>query len=250
MTERPILFSGPMIRALLAGKKTQTRRIVKAPKCATVHGRVSYDDRHFVDVGGAFTPKGEQYIHWAYGGGDLGKDILQQRVFSPHGTIGDRLWVRETWCELDDDHRHDLTKLRDAMIEFGGKTALRRNGAAYAADITPGDESDRIRKEYGYKWKPSIFMQRWASRITLEIVRVRVERLHAITEDDARAEGVDGLIPTFASTHLKGVRPMPCHVATTCREHFEWLWDKINGKRAPWASNPWVWVLEFRRIRP
>ena len=194
--ERPILFSAPMVRAILDGKKTQTRRIVKCPRgiCADCFAR-------------AVPHHGEQCV---FGGGPYLRvpacdhnDIGGDRVRSPYGVAGDRLWVRET---------------------FGYDTAGK---VWYRASCEPGNAPPQ-------GWSPSIFMRRKQSRITLDIVSVRVERLHAIADSDALAEGVT--ISEW-STNYEG----------KARGEFERLWDSINGERAAWASNPWVWVVEFRR---
>ena len=178
--ERPILFSGPMVRAILGGRKTQTRRIVKL-KC--------HDG---FEVGPNY--EGE---HWPVRGGD--------RMPCPYGKPGDRLWVRETWlCATGEP----------------GPTLCH-----YQAD---GD-----RPEFNGLWKPSIHMFRWASRITLEITGVRVERLQDITEADAMAEGVECCSGWIG--HAGEPRRIFCD-----------LWKSINGAES-WAANPWVWVVEFRR---
>ena len=181
MTERPILFSGPMVVAILEGRKTQTRRVIDPqPDCA--ESSVGCIGRSLPSVlamrGGFF------FIRCRY------------------GKPGDHLWVRETW------HPQKSHK---------GPVSYR----ATWKDENP-DEG----------WKPSIFMPRWASRITLEIVSVRVQRLHDITESDARAEGVEGL----------------CHPTFSLRESYIVLWDMINKQKHPWKSNPFVWKIEFRRI--
>ncbi len=148
--ERPILFSGEMVRAILDGRKTQTRRLYK--------GYFLGDSPTWPDEG-----KGS----------------------CPYGAPGDRLWVRETVCCLDCWHWHDSSKPRDYLYNLGHP---RRNGCAYRANTDA--EGDAIRKEYGYKWTPAIHMPRWASRIALELTDVRVERLQQITPEDAIAEGV------------------------------------------------------------
>jgi hypothetical protein len=112
--------------------------------------------------------------------------------------------------------------------------------------LDEGDQQPFYRATEGHpeifpKWRPSIFMPRWASRITLEITSVRVERLGEITEEDAEKEGIE----------LKGYkkwRPPDTEIPYTRRDHFEALWDSINGKKHPWASSPWVWVIEFKRV--
>lgn len=164
MTEIPILFSGPMVRAILAGTKQQTRRLV--------------GDRKRV---------GER----------------------PYGAAGDRLWVRETWR----------------------KSPVASGGVLYAADV-----SDDLREKG--RWCPAIFMRRADSRIDLEIVHIHIEPLQDIRAEDARAEGVQ--------------RPR-CSCVACSTAHvlaFAAAWDRIYGARAPWSSNPWVWAITFRRVRP
>jgi len=190
MRERPILFSSPMVRAILDGRKTQTRRVVTPPRWAedgevTVSSAVSWP--------------------WAWCDGEV------RDVPCPYGAAGDRLWVKETWAPAS------------------GETG----GCFYAADEADGpwSETDKVAFLDGGRWRASRFLPRWASRLTLDVVAVRVERLRDITEGDARAEGVD---PNYRA-------------GETARALYAHLWDQINGKRAPWASNPYVWVVTFRR---
>jgi hypothetical protein len=205
--ERPILFSGPMVRALLAGAKTQTRRIVKDPP------------RHWsewLDVDGLWHPTGYTEIGPSSRGLFIWATLLNDgRVVpprpSPYGVPGDRLWVKETF---------DAPPGSDRIAEV-----------AYRADC--------VRAGDGGPWRPSIYMPRWASRITLEVTAVRAERLRSISEDDALAEGTLGIIdpelpPSFRHGAVKA---------------FSVLWDSINYKTAPWASDPWVWVVGFRVLR-
>lgn len=182
MKERPILFSAPMVRALLAGTKTQTRRIVKAR------------DLEWMDV-------------------HQGLREPDNAERCPYGQPGDRLWVRENFARIDGQTR--------PWIETD-----------YQATYTHGD---RLGDTLGIKkrWTPSIRMPRHASRITLQITSVRVERLQGISEADAIAEGVRN------SLHLPGGR--------FARENFGHLWWTINGDGS-WESNPWVWVIEFKRV--
>lgn len=186
MRERPILFSAPMVRAILAGQKTQTRRIVKPQP-----------------LGDTAWKNDDQWIVSGHGeAGDTG-------LHCPYGQPGDRLWVRETWAY----GIHALAAKSDADGPF-----------VYAADqTTQGRLCDR--------WRPSIHMPRAASRITLEITGVRVERLRDISEDDAYAEGV---------THAEWG-------GMNAREGFRRLWESLNGTGS-WEANPWVWVVEFQRI--
>ena len=186
--ERPCLFSGGMVNAILAGRKSVTRRVVKPQPAAGVRSS-------------AFAPSGIEDGH--------GREIR-----CPFGGPGTKLWVRETWyCDLplSDPDRLDHTYYR---------ADARRTGRI--CDVIPECECDG-RKGY---WKPSIFMPRWASRITLEVTGIRVERVQAITEEDARAEGVESVAAYRA------------------------LWDDINGARpgCSWADSPWVWVVSFRRL--
>lgn len=193
MKERPILFSGPMVRALLAGTKTQTRRVVK-PLPITLNretNSLQVDDKNIAN--GRFA----------------------KQVACPYGQPGARLWVRETFARIDGQTR--------PWIETD-----------YKATYTHGDrlgDSLGIRK----KWSPSIHMPRHASRITLEITGVRVERLQDISPDDCIAEGA---WPIAQRELGRG------HEAVAA---FRDLWESINGPGS-WAANPWVWVLEFRLV--
>jgi hypothetical protein len=203
--ERPILFSAPMVRAILEGRKTVTRRIFK-------HRTVERSDG-FVDV---------------YSGPDIDSWIGTFRpggmFTSPYGEPGDRLWVRETWCRRWDETRSDW------------------DGFYYRADgVDVLDRDDHSKSP----WRPSIHMSREASRITLRVTSIRVERLQAITEEGAKAEGAAWRIDVGGDLHgpfadIEG--------PIGYREHFRDLWDQINGARASWDSNPWVWVVGFERV--
>jgi hypothetical protein len=186
MKERPILFSAPMVRALLDGCKTQTRRIYKNRKhpdagCDIAASELVREPQHVID-----------------------------RI-CPYGQPSDRLWVRETHSVVPDSD------------ETAGYSSV-----LYAAD---GGEP------YG-KWKPSIHMFREHSRILLEVTGVRVERLQDISEADAADEGVEYYEPS----HTVGLQPCSAH-----RYAYEDLWREINGSGS-WDANPWVWVVEFRRL--
>lgn len=193
MKERPILFSGPMVKAILEGRKTQTRRVVKPQPMMPWR---AWD-------GAAH--------HW-----QDGDDLMR----CPYGQPGDRLWVRETWS-LIDDHENM------ACIGYAAGP-----GIDWAREwIRCGvDRVEDARKFYGKSKAPSIFMPRWASRITLEVTGVRVERVQDITPEDKEAEGLNW-------NH--GYGPAA----------FESLWNEINGKRGyGWEANPFVWVVEFKQI--
>lgn len=226
MKERPILFSGPMVRAILEERKTQTRRILR------------HDGLLDVAVTGEHCEPGQPAWeetcdrgHWI-GCNDEGTTIFAD---CKYGSVGDRLWVRETWTPVD----HMVGSEREEPMAIG-----------YAADraaISHGHDNVHALDTYAWnwdalKWRPSIFMPRWASRIALEVTGVRVERLQAITESDAKAEGCERGAGTAVYPSGRAAR------LTSYRDGYSALWDEINRERAPWASNPWVWVVEFRRV--
>jgi hypothetical protein len=196
--ERPILLSGPMVQAVLAGTKTQTRRRVKPQPPNLTGGKSGFS---------AFTPAGSVSLR-----GRNGDEIGECFVRAKYGLDGDRLWVKETFAACRHGERHP------ECIE-------------YRADN---------RSESGLRWTPSIYMPRWASRITLEITEVRVQRLQEISEADAIAEGV---LKTGGCANLQP------HHFRPARDLFRELWDSINGAGS-WSSNPWVWAISFRRLEP
>ena len=211
MKERGILFSAPMVRAILAGRKTQTRRVI------------THTDALFADAW-AFDPERGD---WEIGiRGDSGSLASVGRLRCPYGAPGDRLWVRETWRLTQ--HAHDAEAA-------GMAWALRGPRYEYRADPAIADKTE---------WKPSIHMPRGASRITLEVTQIRVERLHDISEEDARAEGVTLGEPLPAV--VNGERGTVAYF--DARTAFCHLWNQINGERAPWADNCWVWVISFKRV--
>lgn len=207
MTDRPILFSAPMVRAILDGTKTQTRRIVKPQPLEASPGpgirAALYRPGDFIwpdKVPGCSTISCKPH----------GPDGWAEQ-HSPYGKAGDWLWVRETWQMA------------------GGDSCFWYAATDSQADCGASPVS---------RWRPSIHMPRRASRITLEITRVRVERLQDISEADARAEGAPPLDPHW---------PIPADGRGTHASGYRRLWEQINGPDS-WASNPWVWVVEFRRI--
>lgn len=219
MDERPILFSGPMVRAILEGRKTQTRRTV-ATRLLDLFGEPDgWEAQHF-----------STWRSWCHHSNQM------EHFTSPYGQPGDRLWVRETWLELHRDHWGDTSLPRQAVYNHPWP---RVNACAYRADTSP--ENDKVRESYGYRWRPSIHMPRWASRLSVDIVNLRVERLHDISEADARAEG----IATLADGGW-GWPEWPCG-CTSARAAFMALWKEINGAES-WDANPWVWVVEFRWV--
>lgn len=217
MKERPILFSGPMVRAILEGRKTQTRRVVKDSTFeATKQGRLMHEG--------------------------------EAAAWCPYGQPGDRLWVRETWAHDGPDLETARARFEDALS--GGETY----GPYYrATESAPGT----------LRWRPSIHMPRWASRITLEVTGVRVERLQEISEKDAQAEGARwkefgrcgsgfhlagwSMDDPFPESHAYCLNTAPLAFAN----YINRLHGGDNWNLKPsnlWAENPWVWVVEFRKI--
>ena len=196
MKERPIIFSDEMVRAILAGEKTQTRRVMKPQPV------------NLVDA-----------IQWEK---------------CPQGIPGDRLWVRETWAApgyLDHRKPSDIEDWNPILYRADGFIARQ-----FAVD------KNWLSSMFG-RWRPSIFMPRWASRINLEIVNVRVERLQDISEEDAKAEGVSAVMRDSG-----GCLPWGEWVEIpSYYDGFVETWDRINAKRScGWDTNPWVWVIEFQ----
>lgn len=196
--DRPILMSAPMVLAVLAGRKSQTRRLVKPQPGQAVHHGYARPD-------GDFT--------WCL---ETGHGV-SDRIVCPFGRAGDRLWVRESFRKImGDTHGWIETDYRATYVE-----------------------GSRLGEHFGVKpkWTPSIHMPRCASRITLKITDVRAEQLQAISADDAAAEGWPG--PDAANTIRNGY-PIAW---------YSLLWDQINGRRHPWASNPWVFAIHFEVVK-
>ncbi|AUV26701.1 morphogenetic protein [Citrobacter sp. RHBSTW-00678] len=200
MTERGMIFNSEMVRAILDGRKTQTRRPIKFP----------FKDRN---------------LGCELSGNELAGELSARNYLnSPFGKPGDRIWVRETFqgplFDFDqmDAYCKDSTPFEKAQF------------CVYKADGKPAPEFFDADDNLHCCWRPSIHMPRWASRITLEITDVRVERLNAITESDAEAEGIT--YTGFGDLLVDGYR---------------YLWKSIYGDDS-WQVNPWVWVIEFKRI--
>jgi hypothetical protein len=215
--ERPILFSAPMVKAIRAGLKTQTRRVV-TPQPEPI----PLDQRCRADLGAT---------HWWPS--HLCKSMVTTRDMgglSPHGARGDHLWVRETWR---------VPKWLNDRAPSAMPPDIR--GVSYVADEPPS-------LNYG-KTRVAIHMPRWASRILLAVESMRVERVQEISEVDAKAEGVDPWIighgPVSRALHASDGSGRGTY---DYRNGFEHLWDSINGARpgCSWEANPWVWVIGFR----
>lgn len=220
--ERPILFSEPMVRAILEGRKTQTRRIVKWKL------RQKGLNLGFSGLEAGFYHSdlvASCYVLRSRGAGDCWNDRTWP-VHCPYGQPGDRLWVRESFSFGISDNPADKGQVAFMFGEEGD-------------GLHPDSPKDSAQWCRTWKRKPSIFMPRWASRITLEVTAVRVERLQQISEADAKAEGV------------KPLPKDPEWTGSLHRASFQFLWNDINGWRGirSWDSNPWVWVIEFRRVQ-
>lgn len=215
MKELPLLFSAPMIQAILAGNKTQTRRIVKPQPFVDAHGNACWNGRCF----------GQDF------NGPLFKALVSpfpcsktKRVICPYGKPGDQIWVKETWqAAIGWDNTKPREIARNSPIFFPADNT-----------VTHADGWDEAEpKQYG-KLRPSIFMPRWASRIQLEITGIRIERLQDCSDADTIEEGIDR-----TNTSIPGY----------AKARYEKLWESINGSGS-WEENPWVWVIEFRVIKP
>ena len=213
MKDRPILFSAPMVRAILAGTKTQTRRAVKSTGMYAIDASIH----------------GEEVAR---------RELAALATRCPYGQAGDQLWVREAFSG---PHCMDASDGCKAVppSKWGDCSRI-----WYWADGNP-TEGDWTRP------RPSIHMPRWASRVLLEITGVRVERLLEISEADAQAEGVERVVAgvgwrRYCDPDSEEVGVPPCGDA---RRSFRSLWKFINGDES-WNANPWVWVVEFKRVQP
>jgi hypothetical protein len=237
--ERPILFSAPMVRAILFGEKTQTRRIVK-PEPVPIPAEVFKDPK----------VPAERQFWWPSNVARSMVEVRDMSALSPYGRAGDRLWVKEThqyadwsedgmpWIRYAADYAerfHDSGSIPEA---WGEKLTDIWEGLSAAENVAiDGKARDRA-------WRPSIHMPRWASRITLQITSVRVERLETISHRDALAEGVR--VWERWEAERAGSIEVNSHDP---RDAYAELWESING-RYSWPKNPWVWVVEFTQVQP
>lgn len=227
MKERPILFSAPMVRAILAGTKTQTRRVVNGQE------QWPTNTHHitFLSTRGTALAVDSNRTTW------------RPEIRCPYGQPGDRLRVKEAawmWCERRPNGTTKTGRQKWLYVP------MRAAGIWYAADHRTKPNisvvSPDTGNEWGWRLKIGRFLPSWASRITLEVTGVRVERLLDITNDGIKAEGLDD-DPRIVSGEIEGsmLTPFGRRVA------FEDLWKSINGPGS-WEANPWVWVVEFRRL--
>ncbi|EPK4124001.1 hypothetical protein L9H54_002934 [Klebsiella pneumoniae] len=231
MKERGMIFNGEMVRAILDGRKTQTRRAIK------------WKQTRFTEIG-----EREDGSKWPWS-----EDAEHACDFwhpCPFGAVGDRIWVRETWSDVNldgapavayraDDEVYDLMENESLLDEDGAfnyqdTRVSKYQFAAWHSDLISGIEGN---------WRPSIHMPRWASRILLEITNVRVERLNSMHDVDAMREGIQNL--TTCSHSDFGI-PGVVNAQHPVRA-FQLLWESIYGTDS-WHANPWVWVIEFKRV--
>ncbi len=225
MKEHPMLFSGAMVRAILDGLKKQTRRVVDIKKFGV---NETHESR------GAFRRDGNL---WKSSAGRF--NVWSDPIPCPYGASGDRLWVKETFALHSDCSGYGCVCYRASCPDGSREMICEDEGNGDPIGI--GKEVE-LSEMHPPLWKPSIFMPRWASRITLEIVSVRVERLQEISEADAIAEGVERLKrPGF----WKAYNCKEGFCATAARS-YETLWNEINGPGSA-DANPWVWVVEFKK---
>jgi hypothetical protein len=246
MKERPVLFNGDMVRAILDGRKTQTRRVMKVQPSEHFHPmnmalELDYSARWYTpgieDKDGYLQPAKKQVF------GVAGED---EGYACPFGAVGDQLWVRETFMDLTGTGIEANTGLYE--------------GYAYRADTPPGSLGDETRKEYKLKWTPSLHMPRKACRLLLEITGVRVERLNVISHEDAEREGIHTEVwdQTVVARNYAAEdeffqfwsESMSHYVDMheLYRASFQSLWQSIYGAES-WQANPWVWVIEFKVVR-
>ncbi|HVZ80323.1 MAG TPA: hypothetical protein VHE12_05900 [bacterium] len=248
--ERPLLYSGPMVKATLRveNPKTQTRRLRGLDEI-----NAAPDYWKFLQF--VFNKKNEMCAVFV---GKKGEDKI---VKCPYGQPGDRLWVRETFTLENGGNEYTLEVPKDGTpfhtiklsdgeggdydaIEVPHYRATEPDAAIYPWACMDGDCGHENEDDcHRTRWTPAIHMPRWASRIDLEIVKVRVERLQDISEADAKAEGAENAIEPMEGDFVDPP------VVRGHRIGFKLLWKSINGD-ASWKANPWVWVLEFKRIRP
>lgn len=244
--ERPILFSGEMVRAIISGRKTQTRRIIKQK---IVSNGIRFD-RELGDIlcHCDYLPPSMPMIETKHGLVGMCEGGMS---LCPYGDVGDRLWVKEPWRTVASADRMNAKAIEAACLEAG----YRKPWAP--VEYSDGDRYnwDGLHDDPPGRYRHARFMPRWASRILLEVTEIRVERLQEITGDDVLEEGIgpDGLRRYYRD--LRSGRIQDSSEFDGPDVDWDWesewrtLWESINGPGS-WDSNPWVWVVGFRRHTP
>lgn len=273
--ELPILFNGSMIREIFAGRKTQTRRLVSERDVARMEHMPGDENRvscfHAADCGGFCDYAcGAQFLD------ERGRPVMEHSAappWSPFGLPGERLWVKETFAIYDMMRFRYVEGRIVGHTYVNGKHLTTVGGDSVEAMVvnhcSPGTYAETLEWDKRWpkvgeafthgcwpfrasdpdRWRPSIFMPRWASRLTLEVTEVRCERLQAISEKDASAEGIEAIDGMYDEAELCRIAKEMRIPATESLVWFRWLWDSINGDRAAWESNPWVWVVSFAKMK-
>lgn len=245
MKYKPIIMGADSVRAILDGKKTMTRRVVKPQPINMPDGAYINPYNHNYEHFTAWTMDNKMLLGC---GGNI-KNTAHWKC--PYGIVGDRLWVKETWTTQHDGIHDD-------------------NGFGIYVYKADGEWLDNTEGGNVSRWESPIFMPKEASRITLEITDIRVEKLQSIMEKDAKAEGVisddeyadrageENLFPCpicngyqvhEALGYNLGITEVDCTACDTEKKRYSIIWDSLNAKRGyPWASNPWVWVVEFKLV--
>ncbi|MEN0626664.1 hypothetical protein AAIG33_04385 [Phytobacter ursingii] len=232
MKEHGMIFNAEMVRAIIDGRKTMTRRIMKVqPENSEFGLRQIIDSSVAKEVGMYFWCQADA----------CGVKRRSKPFPCPFGAVGDRIWVREAFQgplvseELLEEYRAYPEKFENPEY------------CEYAADGGPRPEYCDLDDNLRHGWRPSIHMPRWASRITLEITGVRVERLQNISETDAEAEGIDMEALFDAQDCYDCIADHNMTGRPTVTGAFKYLWESIYGEES-WQANPWVWVIEFQRV--
>lgn len=246
--ERPILFAAPLVRAILDGKKTQTRRLIKPqptrslPHTKPINGGDSGENWTMHHPLGWKWQKNKGWSSFVADDADS-KFVDCLACDCPFGRAGDRLWVKETWRpRIAHSHGEDACDCADVTLRYEA------DGAERFVDDRGVPHEWMMPKAAARGNVSPLLMPRWASRITLEITNVRVQRLQDISEEDARAEGATRDSEPCDHKRLS-CEDIGC-MGPGYRSSFAQLWSDLNGREGPlsWAANPFVWVIDFRRL--
>lgn len=233
MKERPIIFSAEMVKAILDGKKTMTRRVIKSNHDLSRYTHVDFD----VDGDNKWELARINDLKRTY-----------TKIGNPYGNVGDRLWVRETWIQGYDDplieSEGDDENAVSIIYKADGKEEYRTCSAETAENWGDFSADSEI-----VGFKSPIHMPRWASRILLEITDIRVERLNDISEADCEKEGFRFYPLSRICFKPSSTKHPNGHGSNNYKSIFGEHWDTLNAKKGyQWSSNPWVWVIEFKKV--